>query len=98
MLFGLLFEIFRLRSAIASQSAPFEEDEVEQLDTTLIESVIAMVLKLNDATFRPFFAQLVDQQAPIGNNPQCAITFYTFLAAFFDKFKVCLMFPSCHLC
>ncbi|KAH7389982.1 hypothetical protein BKA66DRAFT_414358 [Pyrenochaeta sp. MPI-SDFR-AT-0127] len=82
-LFGLLLQAFQLRSTIGSQEEQsFEEEEVEQLDSILVESVIDMVLKLNDATFRPFFVQLVDQEGPRG-----AITFYKFLAGFFDKFK-----------
>jgi hypothetical protein len=74
---------------IASQKEEeFDAEEVEQLESTLIDSVVAMVLKLNDATFRPFFAQLVEQEGPSGASPAGAITFYKFLAAFFDKFKV----------
>jgi U3 small nucleolar RNA-associated protein 10 len=87
-LFGLLLELFKLRQAIASQDAQeFDEEEVDQLDNILDESALAMVLKLNDATFRPFFVQLVDQEGPIAANPEYSITFYKFLAAFFDKFK-----------
>ncbi|KAF2845238.1 hypothetical protein T440DRAFT_502600 [Plenodomus tracheiphilus IPT5] len=87
-LFGLLLQIFRLREVADSQvEQHFEEEEIEQLDNTLVESVVAMVLKLNDATFRPFFVQLVDQEGPQTAKPQRAITFYKFLAAFFDNFK-----------
>ena len=67
----------------------FEDDEVEQLESSLIDSVIGMVLKLNDATFRPFFAQLVDQasSSPKSNQSR-SITFFKFLEAFNEKFKV----------
>ncbi|CCT61167.1 hypothetical protein [Plenodomus lingam JN3] len=82
-LFSLLLQIFRLREVTGPQSdGQFDEEELEQLDDTLVDSVVAMVLKLNDATFRPFFIQLVDQEGP-----QRSITFYKFLAVFFDKFK-----------
>jgi U3 small nucleolar RNA-associated protein 10 len=88
-LFSLLLQSFNLRAVIASQKEEeFDAEEVEQLESTLIDSVVAMVLKLNDATFRPFFAQLVEQEGPSGASPAGAITFYKFLAAFFDKFKV----------
>jgi U3 small nucleolar RNA-associated protein 10 len=89
-LFSLLLQSFSLRTEIESQGADaFDDEEVAELDNTLVEAVIAMVLKLNDATFRPFFAQLVEQQGLLAAEPQRAITFYNFLAAFFEKFKVC---------
>lgn len=85
-LFNLILSSFSLRS---SQTIGFGEEDLEQLEDTLVESVVAMVLKLNDATFRPFFVQLVDQEGPVDSSkPERAITFYRFLAAFFDKFKV----------
>lgn len=95
-LFGLLLNAFRLREQTdADEGKQFDEDEIEQLDNTLVESVVAMVLKLNDATFRPFFAQLVEQEGTQTVEPQRAVTFYKFLAAFFDKFKVCNFHKSC---
>jgi U3 small nucleolar RNA-associated protein 10 len=84
-LFGLLLQTFTLRDTISAED--IDADEMEQLEDTLIESVIAMVLKLSDATFRPFFVQLVDQEGPLPAKPTRAITFYKFLATFFDKFK-----------
>ncbi|KAF1922684.1 U3 small nucleolar RNA-associated protein 10 [Didymella exigua CBS 183.55] len=87
-LFNLILSSFNLRTAVGSQKeAEYDDEEVEQLENTLVESALAMVLKLNDATFRPFFAQLVEQEGPVGAKPERAITFYRFLAAFFDKFK-----------
>ncbi|KAJ4983449.1 ssu processome component [Stagonosporopsis vannaccii] len=87
-LFNLVLSSFNLRAAINSQKeADFDNEEIEQLENTLVDSVVAMVLKLNDATFRPFFVQLVDQEGPVSAKPERAITFYRFLAAFFDKFK-----------
>lgn len=87
-LFSLLLQLFKLRQAVSSQEEQeYDDEEVEQLDGTLVELTLAMVLKLNDATFRPFFAQLVDQEGPMGGEPSHAITFYRFLAAFFEKFK-----------
>jgi U3 small nucleolar RNA-associated protein 10 len=87
-LFSLLLQLFKLRQAIDSEEEQeFDDEEVEQLDNTLDESALAMVLKLNDATFRPFFVQLVDQEGSMSSNPSHSITFYKFLAAFFDKFK-----------
>jgi U3 small nucleolar RNA-associated protein 10 len=87
-LFGLLLQLFKLRQAVEEQKEQeFDDEEIEQLDNILDESALAMVLKLNDATFRPFFVQLVDQEGPISAKPEYSITFYKFLAAFFEKFK-----------
>jgi U3 small nucleolar RNA-associated protein 10 len=80
-LFGLLLDMFKLRDNVADNK-DYEEEEIEHLEDILVETVVAMTLKLNDQTFRPFFAQLVDQAA------SSSITFYKFAAAFFDKFKV----------
>jgi U3 small nucleolar RNA-associated protein 10 len=87
-LFSLLLQVFKLRQTIDSQEEQeFDDEEIEQLEGTLVDSALTMVLKLNDATFRPFFVQLVDQEGPMSATPDYAITFYKFLAAFFDKFK-----------
>ncbi|KAI8932600.1 hypothetical protein NX059_010104 [Plenodomus lindquistii] len=87
-LFSLLLQTFRLREENDLQNEnKLADDEIEQLDNTLVDSVVAMVLKLNDATFRPFFVQLVDQESAENMKPQCSITFYKFLAAFFETFK-----------
>ncbi|KAF2641789.1 U3 small nucleolar RNA-associated protein 10 [Massarina eburnea CBS 473.64] len=80
-LFSLLLEAFKLRDALAESKAETDDDDVEQLEDSLVQAVLAMTLKLNDATFRPFFVQLVDLAAA------SSMTFYKFLAAFFDKFK-----------
>ncbi len=86
-LYEHFLEIFQLRATIAADKIEgFEDDEVHQVEDTIVESVISMVFKLNDATFRPFFIQLVDQEGP-----RHSVTFFKFLAAFFDKFKVCLV-------
>jgi U3 small nucleolar RNA-associated protein 10 len=87
-LFSLLLQLFKLRDAVEAQGkSGFDEDEMEEMDNKLVETVLDMVLKLNDATFRPFFVQLVEQEGPARTKPEHAITFYKFLAAFFEKFK-----------
>lgn len=80
-LFDLLLHLFELKSSVGDSSIEFDDAEVELLEDTLVEGVISMTLKLNDATFRPFFVRLVDRAGS-------SMTFYKFLAAFFDKFKV----------
>lgn len=91
-LFSLFLEMFDLRRAMpkADREEALDEDEVEQLETLLIDSVIAMTLKLNDTTFRPFFVQLVDSAATDDEeaNMERSVTLCRFLATFFDRFKV----------
>ncbi|KAF2650637.1 U3 small nucleolar RNA-associated protein 10 [Lophiostoma macrostomum CBS 122681] len=89
-LFSLLLEAFDIRSAVAASTGEetIDEDEIEQLESILIEAVISMTLKLNDTTFRPFFAQLVDQTSSSSRQDASrSITYYKFLAAFFERFK-----------
>jgi U3 small nucleolar RNA-associated protein 10 len=64
-LFSLLLQTFRLRETVQSATVEVDDEEIKQLEGTLTDSVIAMVLKLSDATFRPFFVQLVDQEGPV---------------------------------
>ncbi|KAF2714920.1 U3 small nucleolar RNA-associated protein 10 [Pleomassaria siparia CBS 279.74] len=89
-LFALLLEVFDLRKAIKSHAGDetFDDDEIEKLEDCLNESVLGMTLKLNDATFRPFFIQLVDLASTSSKvEMSSSITYCKFLAAFFEKFK-----------
>ncbi|KAF2011080.1 hypothetical protein BU24DRAFT_399265 [Aaosphaeria arxii CBS 175.79] len=89
-LFNVLLETFDIRRAITAEAtkATLEEDELELLETALIESIIAMTLKLNDSLFRPFFVQLVDAANSSSKQVKShSITLCKFLAAFFDRFK-----------
>lgn len=94
-LFSFLLDAFELRHAIESRKEDvIEEEEVDELENSLIESVISMTLKLNDTTFRPFFVQLVDfANSKEEKDLQRSITFFKFLAAFFDRFKVLTQTP-----
>ncbi|KAF2183654.1 hypothetical protein K469DRAFT_634795 [Zopfia rhizophila CBS 207.26] len=89
-LFAFLLEAFDIRS-VADQSASgnhLEAAELDRLEDAVTEAVIAMTLKLNDATFRPFFVQLVEWISSTSKKSVSrATTFYKFLAEFFDKFK-----------
>jgi U3 small nucleolar RNA-associated protein 10 len=91
-LFGLFLEFFNLRRAVAvlDTEEPLGDAEIGYLESLLIESVIAMTLKLNDATFRPFFVQLVDSASTTADgeeDTERSITLCNFLATFFDRFK-----------
>jgi len=86
-LFGLLLDVFDLRSQCTAQDKISSED-VDGLEDTMNQAVISMTLKLNDTTFRPFFIQLVDWLGASKKNKMLrATTFYRFLAEFFDRFK-----------
>ncbi|KAH7128267.1 hypothetical protein B0J11DRAFT_566908 [Dendryphion nanum] len=88
ILFGLILEAFNLRFSIPVETGELDDDEVDQLENVLIESVVSMTLKLNDTIFRPFFAQLVDQvSSSTKQRLSNSITFCKFLAAFFERFK-----------
>ncbi|KAF2727089.1 U3 small nucleolar RNA-associated protein 10 [Polyplosphaeria fusca] len=96
MLFSLFLEMFKLRDTIAgAESETFNDEDIANLEESLVEGVIAMTVKLNDATFRPFFAQLVETIAPTSPSSseqtisatRSQITLFKFLASFFAKFK-----------
>ena len=90
ILFALLAEVFDIRAALSSSDEDsIDEEDLAQLESSLIEAAISMTLKLNDLTFRPFFAQLADlaSASPPAASTR-ALTFYKFLSAFFNRFKV----------
>jgi U3 small nucleolar RNA-associated protein 10 len=90
-LFSLLLDAFNIRASInAGIDKVLKHHELEQLESSLIEAVIAMTLKLNDSLFRPFFVQLAEfASSSSKQNKGHSVTFFKFLAAFFERFKVC---------
>ncbi|KAF1996325.1 U3 small nucleolar RNA-associated protein 10 [Amniculicola lignicola CBS 123094] len=88
-LFSSLLDVFNLRLAMTSRDdEEVDVEAMERLEDTIIDAVIVMTLKLNDATFRPFFVQLVDLASSSSKKDMSpSITFCKFLAAFFEKFK-----------
>lgn len=91
----LLMRMFDLRRI---QLSPPTEDsytvgEVEQVEDVVIDSAIAMVYKLNDATFRPLFSKILSWSAfPDSTDENARIyrqtAWYKFLLKFFDTLKV----------
>ncbi|KAF2469723.1 uncharacterized protein BDR25DRAFT_263051 [Lindgomyces ingoldianus] len=93
-LFSLLLRAFDLRQAINQihNEDAYSEGTLDRLEDSLVEAVISMTLKLNDATFRPFFVQLVKWADPlsierISHGIARSVTFFKFMTAFFDRFK-----------
>lgn len=72
----------------------FDNDEVEGAESSIFESAITMIYKLNDATFRPIFLKICKWAfTPISKKDKKAniyrrTTFYTFLVKFFEALKV----------
>jgi U3 small nucleolar RNA-associated protein 10 len=89
-IFGFLQDAFDLRS----NETQCDDAELDRLEDLLNDVVISLTLKLNDTVFRPFFTHMADWVSVKGKKAADlkltrSITFYKFLAAFFDKFKVC---------
>ncbi|EAT90415.2 hypothetical protein SNOG_02203 [Parastagonospora nodorum SN15] len=74
--------------AIDSQEEQeYDDEEMNQLDNTLMSRTCHGSEAQRCPPSGPFFVQLVDQEGPMSAKPEYAVTFYKFLAAFFDKFK-----------
>jgi U3 small nucleolar RNA-associated protein 10 len=98
----LLLRLFDLRRM---QSSPPKGDsysagEIEEVEDGANEVAIAMIYKLNDATFRPMFSRMLEWTSLVGSNQdketdmkaflQRQTTWYRFLLKFFDTLKVYL--------
>lgn len=100
-LFSFFFKAFDLRrtqleTKQASSEADDEDDslvEIEELEKQINSVALTMVMKLNDASFRPFFVRLVEWAATalpkkdVRGRTLRATSLFVFLAAFFDKLR-----------
>ncbi|KAK3703012.1 snoRNA-binding rRNA-processing protein utp10 [Vermiconidia calcicola] len=93
-LFAILLKAFGLRLLYSRDEAPDAEtaerfaSENEQLFEFVNTIALDLVLKLNDATFRPFFMRLVDQvQNTSPGDTLRAISLFSFAATFFEQLK-----------
>ncbi|KAF2756797.1 U3 small nucleolar RNA-associated protein 10 [Pseudovirgaria hyperparasitica] len=94
-LFQALLQGFDLRNtnATASEKRKLDEEEVEAIERFITDATISMVLKLNDATFRPFFSRFAAwAQTDLSSKDQSgrmrrSISFYSFLIIFFDRLR-----------
>ncbi|KAF2222501.1 armadillo-type protein [Elsinoe ampelina] len=89
---SILKQTFDLRAGLsaASEEESLDDEELDDLDKRRDAIMMRTIMKLNDATFRPFFASLVewatedsDEEAQIDRQ----LSLYTFLATFFDTLK-----------
>lgn len=95
VLFKFLTSAFELRYLVKSSPGEFRilPSETDELETVAIDIALSFILKLNDATFRPFFIHLVEWAAfkPTEITPQSisrAITFFQFTKALVHRLKV----------
>ena len=93
---GLFLKMFDLRHI---QLSPPTEDsysakEIDEVEAEVNEAVIAMIYKLNDATFRPLFVRISDwtNAAMSKKDGESRLhrqtTWYAFLLQFFQTLKV----------
>ena len=93
---GLFLKMFDLRHI---QLSPPTEDsysakEIDEVEAEVNEAAIAMIYKLNDATFRPLFVRISDwTNATMSKEDgesrlHRQMTWYAFLLQFFQTLKV----------
>ena len=87
------FDLRRIQCSPRKEDS-YDDSEIDQVEHTINEVVIKMIYKLNDSTFRPLFANILewannsatkkDRQGKLYRQ----ITWYTFLHHFFDTLQV----------
>lgn len=96
LLLGILLEAFDLRRKLPPSAGSDDSDEDEDEESTPYELVtqatMETVLKLNDATFRPFFTKLISWAGSLPKkDTEGAIyrytSVYSFALALFDQLK-----------
>ncbi|KAL9095081.1 MAG: hypothetical protein Q9165_002684 [Trypethelium subeluteriae] len=92
ILFGLFLKIFDLRVLIRSRNTnEFSEERIAYFESLICESALAMVYKINDTIFRPFFVRLVESasenQAQKDIKTLRSITLFSFCERLFDSLK-----------
>lgn len=93
---GLFLKILDLRRIQLSPPTGdnYDADDIDDVEDAVNQSAIAMIYKLNDATFRPLFLRILDwTTTPTSKKDDKAriyrqLTWYTFLLKFFDTLKV----------
>ena len=90
-LFLKAFDLRRIQLSPRTEES-YEEVEVNDAEDAINDTAIAMVYKLSDATFRPFFARADDWASSTLSNEKGVIfrrtAWYAFLLKFFENLKV----------
>ncbi|KAJ6116628.1 HEAT type 2 [Penicillium capsulatum] len=92
VLSNILFKTFDLRreQTAVGDSATFDADDLNEVESALNEVTIKMIYKLNDSTFRPLFIKFVEWAttgAPKEGQVSRLTTFYKFLQVFFGTLQ-----------
>lgn len=95
VLTSILFRVFDLRreQVALSTKSVFDTSDLEEVEDLVNDVTIKMVYKLNDTTFRPIFARLVEWATALPKkDTQGSLarltTFYRFLQVFFSTLQV----------
>lgn len=97
-LFSFFLKAFDLRRTQLEEKQVSEEDdktvtEINGLESQINSVALTMVMKLNDASFRPFFVRLVEWAATalpkkeVRGRMLRATSLFVFLGTFFDKLR-----------
>jgi U3 small nucleolar RNA-associated protein 10 len=101
-LFELLLKALDHRRLALSRDSmldiAYTSEEIDNLENVYSDVAITMIMKLNDVTFRPFFARLVEWTTALSSKDKSgktlrATALYRFLTTLFERLKVC-----CHQC
>jgi len=91
LLSAIFLEAFDLRRQRASSNA--ERDDIDEIEVVINDIAIQMIYKLNDSTFRPIFANIVEwaSNGLLKKDKQGRMlrlqSVYSFLSAFFGNLK-----------
>ncbi|KAI9660514.1 MAG: snoRNA-binding rRNA-processing protein utp10 [Bathelium mastoideum] len=93
-LFTLFVQLFDLRYMTRREvMASFSQERTESLESLLFETALAMIFKMNDTVFRPYFIRLVEwaSESRAGQDRQGwilrSITLFSFCKRLFDALK-----------
>ena len=95
---------FRREQAVIQTKSSYSDSQIAAVESVTSNTAVAIVSKLNDATFRPLFTRMIawatvslDKQN-LSSTISRRITWYTFLTQFFTVLKVGLSDPNRDFC
>lgn len=60
LVFSVVLRMLDVRRTCAEHKNAYTPDQLDILEAAILSVLLALVLKINDAIFRPFFIQLLD--------------------------------------
>ena len=89
------FDLRRVQLGSTDKETSFTVNEIEEIEQIIFDTAIAMIYKLNDATFRPMFQKILRWSNLVGSDQDAQkvsmyrqTTLYSFLGIFFSNLKV----------